>query len=408
MTVVSGLTLAVGASHAFARHDRALPDAHASEHRLTLKADARELGYIRLRLHSPPGTRVTIREPAGERIATLVPTSAQSVVRRATKWRCGRRLRRLVATTADGQSTSATIRTASCRRRLALVLPARAGSGRRVNFRLVDRWGLGDLAPRVCVEPPGGPARCRRIRLREGQRSGRSSFHPVRPGGWRVRADTPWGRTARGVRVPPRDGSLSVLATGDSMVQRLDGFLARRLRLRGAEVRRDAHPATGISKPWLLDWTAHARVAARSRPDVVVMFIGANDGFPMGGAVCCGKRWVAEYARRARSMMAAYARGGRTRILWLLLPTPRGGFFRRSFPAINIALRRAAASARRDVRIVDLVKVFSPGGRYRKWIRVGRREVGVRQSDGVHLSDEGASIAANVVIRTLRGERILP
>jgi hypothetical protein len=60
------------------------------------------------------------------------------------------------------------------------------------------------------------------------------------------------------------------------------------------------------------------------------------------------------------------------------------------------------------VRIVDLVDVFSPGGRYRKWIRRGDREVGVRQADGIHLSDEGAAIAAGVVVRELREERILP
>ena len=206
--------------------------------------------------------------------------------------------------------------------------------------------------------------------------------------------------------MPPR-GRLSVLATGDSMIQRLDGALARRLRRRGVTMRSDAHPATGISQPALLDWTAQARRAARSRPDVVVMFIGANDAHPMGGVACCGDRWIAQYAARARRMMAAYARGGRARVLWLLLPSAREGFARHSFPAVNAAVRRAAATARRDVRVVDLVRVFSPGGRYRKWIRVGRRAVGVRQADGIHLSDGGARIAAGVVIRTLRQERIL-
>ena len=95
------------------------------------------------------------------------------------------------------------------------------------------------------------------------------------------------------------------------------------------------------------------------------------------------------------------------RVLWLLLPTPRDGFARRSFPAVNAALRAAASTNRRDVRILDLGKVFSPDGHYRKWIRVGDREVGVRQADGIHLSDEGAAIAAKIVVRTLREERIL-
>lgn len=380
--------------------------ARSSEHRITLKADARERGFIRLRLHARPGVPVSITDERGGQVALLTPKRPDTVLRRIARWRCDRRSRRFVATAADGTSAAAAIRTASCRRRLAVVAPRRAWSHSRVRFRLVDRWGLGGFIARVCIEPPGGPARCRKVGLRARHRSARGSFRPWRPGGWRVRARTEWGRTTRGVRVPPR-GRLSVLATGDSMIQRLDGALARRLRRRGVAMRSDAHPATGISKPALLDWTAQARRVARSRPDVVVMFIGANDAHPMGGAACCGAAWIAQYAARARRMMVAYARGGRARVLWLLLPAARGGIARQSFPAVNSAIRRAAASARRDVRVVDLVRVFSPRGRYRKWIRVGNREVGVRQADGIHLSDGGARIAAGVVIRTLRQERIL-
>jgi hypothetical protein len=106
-------------------------------------------------------------------------------------------------------------------------------------------------------------------------------------------------------------------------------------------------------------------------------------------------------------MMEAYARGGRTRVIWLTLPTPRDRFVRRNFNAVNRALRRAAATLRRDVGILDLVERFSPGGKYRKWIRVKGDEVGVRQADGVHLSDEGAAIAASIVVRRLRRERVI-
>ena len=78
-----------------------------------------------------------------------------------------------------------------------------------------------------------------------------------------------------------------------------------------------------------------------------------------------------------------------------------------TFPAVNAAIRRAAAPARRDVRVIDLVKVFTPGGRYRDRMEIGGRVVSVRQGDGVHLSTAGASLAAQIVIRTLRKERIL-
>ena len=84
------------------------------------------------------------------------------------------------------------------------------------------------------------------------------------------------------------------------MIQIVDSYIRERAGGR-ASLRSDARVSTGISKPSLLDWRAHARdQAAGVRPDVTVMFLGANDGFRMAGADCCGLPWVAEYARRAR------------------------------------------------------------------------------------------------------------
>jgi hypothetical protein len=190
------------------------------------------------------------------------------------------------------------------------------------------------------------------------------------------------------------------------MIQIVDSFLARRLP--GVAVRSDARISTGISKPSLLDWSEHARSQARDRPDAVVMFLGANDGFPMAGADCCGLPWIAEYARRARQMMRSYARGGRGRVYWLTLPAPRSGFFRQVYPAVNAAVRQAASGLADDVKVIGLDGVFTPGNRYRSSMRIRGRRVKVRQQDGIHLNTTGASLAANLVIRALRADRMLP
>jgi lysophospholipase L1-like esterase len=379
----------------------------AADHRLTLTANAREGGWIGLRLHSAPGVAVTIREVGGTQVAQLTPDEADTRLRRAVPWRCKRRTRRFVVTTADGQTASAEIRTPSCAKRLVVVAARETRAGSTVRARVVDRWHTGGLRVRVCVDPPGGVARCRRTRLRSGRDRVRVPFEAVRQGGWQVSARTPYGTAARTVRAIG-SGGLSVLATGDSMMQRLDTRLAPRLARRGVRMRSDTFEATGISKPGSHNWVSHAHRQAGFGADVVVMFIGAVDAFPMGGAACCSDAWVTQYARRVRAMMAAYARGGRSSVLWLTLPTPREGFARQSFPAVNRALRRAAGTLRRDVRILDMGKTFSPGGQYRKWIRRGDREVGVRQADGIHLSDQGAAIASKIVVRTLREERVIP
>jgi hypothetical protein len=190
------------------------------------------------------------------------------------------------------------------------------------------------------------------------------------------------------------------------MIQIVDSHLERRLKPRGVRVQSDARIATGISKPFMLDWVALARRQALARrPNVTVMFLGANDGFPIAGAGCCGPRWIEAYAGRVKRMMASYRRHGVARVYWLTLPAPSKATFARVFRAVNAALRLAEPALRGGGgRLIDMGRVFTPGGRFRS--SIGGHVV--RQDDGVHLNVRGASIAAGLVIRELRRDGVLP
>jgi hypothetical protein len=94
-------------------------------------------------------------------------------------------------------------------------------------------------------------------------------------------------------------------------------------------------------------------------------------------------------------------------VYWLLLPQARGGFFRRVYPAVNAGLGRAARPLGKRVRLIKLNRVFTPGGRFRQFIQWHGQRVNARQDDGVHLSVQGASIAAHYVIRRMRGDHVL-
>lgn len=207
-----------------------------------------------------------------------------------------------------------------------------------------------------------------------------------------------------------RLGRLRLLATGDSMIQIIDSLLDQRLeRRRGITVRSDAHIGTGISKPSLLNWVRKARgQSAGYKPDVTVIFLGANDGFPVGGAPCCEQAWVAGYARRVEAMMRTYLRGGRSYVYWLTLPTPRREAFVRIYSGVNAAIRRAAARVGGGVRVIDTARVFTPGGRFRQTITFRGRTIDARQADGVHLSTAGARVAATLIVDRLRADRALP
>jgi hypothetical protein len=202
-----------------------------------------------------------------------------------------------------------------------------------------------------------------------------------------------------------------VLAAGDSMIQVVDGFLKRGVGRRGFRLKSDAHVGTGLSKSFLLPWVTHSRrIARRYRPTASVVFLGANEGFPMryqGHRVeCCKREWRLAYSARARAMMRALERRGRSRVYWLTLPAARAHRWNRIYRAVNDGLEMAAAAEGDRVRLLDMGRIFTPGGRFRQTIVRGGRRVSVRQRDGIHLNVAGARIAAQAVLRRMRRDHL--
>jgi hypothetical protein len=204
-----------------------------------------------------------------------------------------------------------------------------------------------------------------------------------------------------------------ILATGDSMIQLVDHQLASRLEPAGFRVKSDAHVGTGLSKPFLINWPRHAKkVATDYKPRASVVFIGANEGFSMhyrGRSVtCCSHRWEQAYAVRARRMMRALERDGHGRVYWLTLPAARPHHWNKIYKSVNAGIAIAAAQeVGNGVKVIDMRRVFTPDGKFHSSIRRHGRRVVVRQSDGIHLNERGAAIAARVVVRHMRRDGLL-
>jgi lysophospholipase L1-like esterase len=202
----------------------------------------------------------------------------------------------------------------------------------------------------------------------------------------------------------PHRALRTVLVTGDSLATPLDTETARLLAGRkGIKVIREPHLGTGISKSLLVDWgKLSAQQAAEEKPDAVVVFIGANEGFAMPGpggrqVKCCGPDYAAVYANRVRRMMDTYRQKGAARVYWLTLPAPRDRDRQDVARTVNAAIRVAAEPLRSQVRVFDTVPVFTPGAKYRDAVN-GRI---VRQADGIHLNEAGARIAAKHVLELI-------
>jgi hypothetical protein len=200
-----------------------------------------------------------------------------------------------------------------------------------------------------------------------------------------------------------------LLVTGDSLSTPLDIEVARKLADQGAgvQVTRDPHLATGISNTGLVDWgRLSSSQASADDPDAVVLFIGANEGYSMPGpngaqVSCCGPRWEAIFRSRVGQMMDNYLRGGVERIYWLTVPTQRDPARKPIADDVNQAIKQAAAERGAAVRVIDLVPTFTPGDSYRDSIAIDGKQTIVRESDGIHLNEDGSSLAADLVLQAL-------
>jgi len=378
-------------------------------------ANTNRLGIIDLHFFNAGGAPVSYYEclrgrahPLGVR--SLVSGTITSLWG-ATFWRCERRTREFVATTtlADGsfvRGVSST-HTPSCARRFEIEAPGRVARGQLARLRLVDHWGTGGIATRLCITPPGERAGCRTVRFAKAARLATRRLRPQVRGGWRVELRVGTYRVATivsvGVRAAAPTPPPTVLATGDSTMQSLDSYIADELG-DDATVIPDVFPGYAISRGngWRTLATGHV---AQHKAPTVVMSIGAAEGFAMRGpdgavSECCDEPWVAEYARRVGEMMRTYRRGGRARVFWLTIPAPNDPARAPIFAAVNTAVLRAAGGLR-GVRVLRMDLLFTPDG-YRDIIRYRGRDVRVREPDGIHLNVSGAAIAAREVVRAIR------
>ncbi|MFL6110273.1 MAG: GDSL-type esterase/lipase family protein [Catenulispora sp.] len=213
---------------------------------------------------------------------------------------------------------------------------------------------------------------------------------------------------AAAVRRPTRENPLRILVTGDSLADFDGQQLARIVTARHlpAKVRVEARNGTGLTQPDVFDWSDEALAeAADYDPDVVVMVLGANDGWPLAGAGAGVARWVAEYSRRVAAVTRDFLAGDpRRRVYWVGPPVPRSAPWIHIFERINAAIQDVVPSVP-GLRYVDVAGPTSEAGRYTDYLTdADGRRVLARQHDGIHFSFPGSVFPARIILAALRGE----
>jgi lysophospholipase L1-like esterase len=211
---------------------------------------------------------------------------------------------------------------------------------------------------------------------------------------------------AIGSRAPPRQRLRSMLVTGDSMVMPLDSDLARDTVGKGVKVIQDPHIGTGISNSQIVDWGKLAASQVRAyHPQAMILFIGANEGWPMAGpggreVQCCNAEWAAIYAQRVRIMTHTYLQGGHARVYWITIPEPRESDRQTIARVVDAAIPVGVQPWAANARVIDTVPIFTPHG-YRDAMPIEGTGTIVREPDGIHLNAAGSQLLARYVLANL-------
>lgn len=206
--------------------------------------------------------------------------------------------------------------------------------------------------------------------------------------------------------VPARPSS--VMFVGDSMMQGLGMFLARRLqRELQAKPVDVSKTSTGLANRNYYDWPARfEEFLDIHRPELVIVMLGTNDRLDIVDPADEKKylrfdseAWRAAYAARVRQMNDSARAAGAT-MIWVGLPAMREAQFDEAAQVTAPIIEREAQAAHM-LYLASRPVLSDESGQYSHFLREGDRQIQARAGDGVHFAPYGANRLAEALMKTL-------
>jgi len=153
---------------------------------------------------------------------------------------------------------------------------------------------------------------------------------------------------------------------------------------------------TGLARPDVFNWQLeYPAMLKQSRPDFILVALGANDGqgFVEDGTVYpfASPGWQRIYAARVQAYLDMLQSNGAT-VIWLGLPPMKDETLDARIDAINRIDYEAVTSTPNAIWFSTSGIIGDSDGHFRDFGEVHNRTEKLRQSDGIHLSDDGAAL----------------
>jgi hypothetical protein len=210
------------------------------------------------------------------------------------------------------------------------------------------------------------------------------------------------------LRVPTKAAPLKLLIAGDSMTEFLGPDIINQGSAQGKLTgNTQTKYGTGLVRPDFFDWSLYAQqLVAQQNPEAVVVMMGGNDGqgitLANGTVLHDGtEEWAKEYRRRVEVVMRIFAGDGKRKVYWIPMPVPRSQQLAVDYHLMDLAVADAAAAVP-GVTDVNIVNRLSNNGQYADYIPgLNGQTILARARDGIHLSTDGANLAATLILQEM-------
>ena len=168
---------------------------------------------------------------------------------------------------------------------------------------------------------------------------------------------------------------------------------------------------TGLARPDVFDWMSeYPAMIGDSRPDTVIVAIGANDGqnFLDGDKPLKfgSDAWIAVYQQRVQTFLAMLTANG-AHVVWIGLPPMKASEFNSRIELINRIDLSVVSANSNAVWWNPAPYIGDKDGQYQEFAEQANGKVQrLRTPDGIHMSIEGADLLSPPLLRWLNGTTI--
>lgn len=166
---------------------------------------------------------------------------------------------------------------------------------------------------------------------------------------------------------------------------------------------------TGLARPDVFDWMQeYPAMIGSEHPDAVIVAIGANDGqgfIENGKTLAFGSdAWIRAYQQRTAAFLDMLTRDG-AHVVWVGLPPMRSGQYDARIVQINRIAYSVVSQYPQATWWNPQPLIADESGRYLEFgVTPDGKTKRLRESDGIHLSDEGASLLTPSLMNWLNAQ----